>query len=75
MLCKSAELGFWRDAINRVCTGVWRDAINRVQEFGVSPCFRVPFIVSLFTDGNNNALVGHWHNCFYLSYDERQKQK
>ena len=31
--------------------------------------------MSLFADGNNNAPVGDWHNCFYLSYDERQKQK
>jgi hypothetical protein len=31
--------------------------------------------VSLFADGNNNAPIGDWHNCFYLSYDEKQKQK
>ena len=35
----------------------------------------VAFVVSLFTDGNNNAPVGNSHNCFYLSYDEKQKQK
>ncbi|MBN3940068.1 MAG: hypothetical protein V7L21_10965 [Nostoc sp.] len=38
-----------------------------VISFPYSP---LPFIVSLFADGNNNAPVGDWHNCFYLSYDE-----